>query len=494
MKNRMNWKMMNPLMGGIVLIGCIALSAMGQTLKVGTAEMDITPPNGFPMAGYYHERLAEGVIDPLKARAMVFSGNGEKAAMVAMDLCGVTTDLADQIRKGAAEETGMKYENIVVSATHSHTSPDYYKTLHDYLAGEKGDAGRIAYVQKLIGNAVAAIEKADKEVVIAKLAAGSVLQETPVAFNRRFVMKDGSVQTWQSLKSPNVLKSAGPIDPEIGLVAVKNADGKMLGVLSNFALHLDTVGGTKWSGDYPYFIEKAVRQVHGQGCVSFFGTGCCGDINHSNPDGSARNKTDMIGGTLGQTIVGGLEKLPELKNTRLVVKNTTVKLPLQECGEKEVAESLAILEALDSGQKVEFLKQVWAHKMLMIDQLRHTTPLAAAKAKKPFLRTRKLAGVGEVLPVEVTTIAVGDDLAIVCLPGEVFVNLGLAIKQNSPYKTTLIVELSNSVETIYIPTRAAHAGGSYEVTNSTVKPGSGEMLVEAALGLLRQSRGTSGKP
>ncbi len=487
MKNLTTRKMIDRTLACLMILGCFGLSAAAQALKVGTAEADITPPNGFPMAGYYHERLAEGVIDPLKAKAIVFSGNGQRAAMVAMDLCGVTTDLADQIRQAAAK-TGIKYENIVVSATHSHTSPDYYKTLHGYLGREKGDAGRIAYVEKLIGNAVAAIEKADKEAVEAKLAAGFVLQETPVAFNRRFVMKDGTVQTWQSLRSPNVLKSAGPIDPEIGLMTVKNADGKMLGVVSNFALHLDTVGGTKWSGDYPYFIEKAVRQAHGEGCVSIFGTGCCGDINHSNPDGSPRNKTDLIGGSLGQTIVGGLEKLPELKNPRLVVKNTMVKLPLQECGEKEVAESLAILEALDSGQKVEFLKQVWAHKMLMIDQLRHKMPLASAAAKKPFLRTAKLAGVGDALPVEVTTIAVGDDVAIVCLPGEVFVNLGLAIKQNSPYKTTLIVELSNSVETIYIPTRAAHAGGSYEVTNSTVKPGSGEMLVEAALGLLRQSR------
>ena len=81
----------------------------------------------------------------------------------------------------------------------------------------------------------------------------------------------------------------------------------------------------------------------------------------------------------------------------------------------------------------------------------------------------------------------GRDVAIVCLPGEVFVELGLAIKQGSPFRTTLVIELSNSVETIYIPNRAAYAGGSYEVTNSAVQPGSGEMLVEAALSLLREA-------
>ena len=101
---------------------------------------------------------------------------------------------------------------------------------------------------------------------------------------------------------------------------------------------------------------------------------------------------------------------------------------------------------------------------------------------------------GQSLPVEVHTICLGEELAIVTLPGEVFVNLGLAIKQNSPFRTTIIIELANAVETCYIPTQAAYAGGSYEVTNSTVKPGSGERLVEAVLHQLREARQEIDKP
>jgi hypothetical protein len=84
-------------------------------------------------------------------------------------------------------------------------------------------------------------------------------------------------------------------------------------------------------------------------------------------------------------------------------------------------------------------------------------------------------------------VTLGPDAALVFLPGEVFVELGLAIKQASPFRTTLVIELSQCVETVYIPTRAAYAGGSYEVTNSTLEPGGGEMLVEAAVSLLRQA-------
>ena len=101
--------------------------------------------------------------------------------------------------------------------------------------------------------------------------------------------------------------------------------------------------------------------------------------------------------------------------------------------------------------------------------------------------SRSLAGVGETLPAELTVITLGGDVAIVCLPGEVFVELGLAIKQGSPFRTTLVVELSNCVETIYSPTRAAYAQGSYEVTKSALQPGAGELLVETALTLLREA-------
>jgi hypothetical protein len=101
--------------------------------------------------------------------------------------------------------------------------------------------------------------------------------------------------------------------------------------------------------------------------------------------------------------------------------------------------------------------------------------------------SRTLAGAGDSLPVDVQVISLGPELAIVRLSGEVFVDLGLAIKRASPFRTTLVVELCNCVETVYVPTRVAHAGGSYEVTNSTVKPGAAEILAETAIRLLREA-------
>ncbi|MCA9031707.1 MAG: neutral/alkaline non-lysosomal ceramidase N-terminal domain-containing protein [Planctomycetaceae bacterium] len=458
------------------------------TLRVGLAESDITPPMGFPMAGYYHERLAEGTIDPLNAKAIVFRDGDRAAALVVCDLIGISTDLSREVRRRASMATGIPAEHIVISATHSHTAPDYMKELYLYLGKKEQEPLRAKYIEKLIGGPVDAITQAHASAVPSKLAAGAAMQTTPVAFNRRFVMRDGSVRTWQSLSNPEVVRAAGPIDSKIELLTVRDPEnGSVRGVFSNFALHLDTVGGMRWSADYPFFIERTLRASLGPNVVSIFGTGCCGDINHVDPASTVRNKADFIGGSIGDSIGRQIDELKPLKETRLTVQSRTVQLPLEESTREEVERSVEIVEKARRGEKVEFFDHVTAYKKLILDQLLHSEPHVKAEDHITWGLSRSLAGIGPALPVDVTVMTIGDEVAIVCLPGEVFVELGLAIKQGSPFETTMIVELSNAVETIYIPHRAAYAGGSYEVTNSALQPGGGEVLVQTALELLREA-------
>jgi hypothetical protein len=464
------------------------LAPQESSLRVGIAEADITPPLGFPIAGYYHERLAEGMIDPLKAKAIVFRDGEMQSALVVCDLIGIATDLSKAIRQRASEKTGIPAANIVISATHSHTAPDYMKELYLKLGSERQDPARAAYIEKIIDGPVEAISQAHAAARPAVLELGSARQETPVSFNRRFVMRDGSVRTWMSFDHPNVVRSAGPIDPEIGLLAIRDEQGEPRGVLSNFALHLDTVGGAKWSADYPFFIEQTLKQALGSKVTSIFGTGCCGDINHSNPRQAVRNKADFIGNSIGKSIQRQLGHLQPLEQTDLVVKSRVVQLPLQDATKEDVARSLQILVAVGRKERVDFLEQVQAYKTVMLDQMRHREPHAKNAADLiTWGLSRSLAGIGDTLPAEVTVMTLGQDFAIVCLPGEVFVELGMAIKQGSPFQTTLVIELSNCVETVYIPNRAAYAGGSYEVTNSALQAGAGEMLVETALSLLKEA-------
>jgi neutral ceramidase len=458
-----------------------------RSLRVGVAEADITPPLGFPMSGYYNERLADGELDPLKAKAIVFRNGPTAGAWVGCDLIGISTDLKNEVRRLASARTGIPPECIALSATHSHTGPDYGKALYLKLGGESQEPARAAYIDKLIGGIVEAIASANAAAKPVLLETGSATQNEPVSFNRRGLTRDGSVKTWMGASHPDYLRPAGPIDPEIALVMVRDESGTPLGLISNFALHLDTVGGLKWSADYPFFIERTLRQATGSSLISLFGNGCCGDINHINPRSSVRNKADFIGQSLGDSIVRDLRSLQSVDSQKLVVKSRTIQLPLQDATKDEVAHSIEILDKAKRNEPIEFLDHVTAYKKLIIDQMRHKEPHAKTADHITWGLSRSLAGVGETLPVDLTIFTVGIDLAIIALPGETFVNHGLAIKQASPFRTTLVIELSNCVETIYVPTRAAYAGGSYEVTNSTTMPGSGELVVQNCVELLKEA-------
>lgn len=474
-----------------VVAACSAQAAAAQEpLQVGVAEADITPPEGVPVAGYYEERRATGTRDRLKARAVVFRQGSTQSAFVVCDLIGVAKDLSEAVRRRAADQTKIPASHIIVAATHSHTAPDYTRDLYEYLkpGAEAAERAKHPYAARLVGSITDAIVTAHRRARAAAIEAGVGQQQKPISFNRRFVMKDGAVRTWMRLADPNVVRPAGPIDPDVGLVLLRSAEGgQPLAVLSNFALHLDTVGGTLWSADYPYYLEQALRKSLGREVVSVFGTGCCGDINHVDPSREGRNSTEFIGRSLAATVDKGLARLDAVKEPTLRVRRAVVPVPLQDVSAERVSRARPVLLDARAGKKVDFFEHVAAYKAIVLDQLRHKEPYAKASEFIGWGLSHSWAGVGDHLPVEVQVIALGDELAFVCLPGEIFVELGLAIKRASPFRTTLVVELSGCDETLYVPTRVAYAGGSYEVLNSALKPGSGEMLVEAAVQLLREA-------
>jgi len=458
-----------------------------DALRVGVAEVDITPPKGFPVAGYYHERLATGTIDPLKARALVIRTEKARVAVVTCDLTGIAMDLTAEVRRRASARTGIPAGNIILTATHSHTAPDYAKDLYEFLGTGKSSATtEPPYSAKLVAGIADAIAKANAGAEPALLEAGVVRQETPVSFNRRFLMRDGSVQTWMSLDNPNVLHAAGPIDPEMGLLLVRSPSGRTRGLFSNFALHLDTVGGTLWSADYPYYMEQAARKALDPNLIFYFGNGCCGDINHVDPSKKERNKTDYIGRSLAKTMQSALPGLHKIEQPTLRVRQEIVPVPLQKVTPEQAAQARTLLLDARGGKKADFFDLVRAYKAIVLDQLRNKKPSTKSSDVINWGLSRTWAGIGERLPVEVHAIGLGREVGIVFLPGEIFVQLGLAIKQASPFKTTLIVELANCEETMYVPTRVAAVGGGYEAINSSLEPGSGEMLAEAAVRMLRE--------
>ena len=435
----------------IFTIGCaVATRDTTASLQAGVAAIDITPTVG----DVHYRGSSTGVLDPLMAKAIVFHQGQEQAALVLCDVIGISFDQSDAVRKLVAEKTGIPYENICIAATHTHT-------------GRFSEKAANEMVQK-IGQAVVEAQAAAKPVKLQVAAT----EQYGLAFHRRFVMKDGSVRMNPGFLNPDIVRPAGPIDLEVGILLLRSPkDERPIASLTNFAMHLDTVGGSEYSADYPYFLEQSLKKELGEDFISVFATGTCGNINHFDvskprPQKGHQTTTKYLGQTLARTVVTAMTKLKDASRPSLAVRRNVIQAPLQEYTEEEL--TWAKLPDDKRGPLVQerpFLQRFRASKIRSLAAMRQRW--------------------GNTLPMEVQVFRLSDDVAIVALPGEVFVELGLAIKKASPFATTLVIELANN-SPAYIPTREAFFDGDYEVINSRVKPGGGEMLVDTALRLLRE--------
>ncbi len=449
----------------LVLVSALPLAA--ADLRIGTARVKITPALGTPMAGYYSERAAAGVHDDLWAKSIVIESGATSAALVALDI--ITTDRAfvQEARRLIRETAGIPGENVMISATHAHTGP-VISGSSARTAAFGGDQGlAAAYTKTLPGLIAESVRLARAQLTPAKVLAG-LGREDGLSFNRRFHMKDGSVGWNPGRLNPNILRPAGPIDPSIPVLHFVSRAGQPLALYVNFAMHLDTVGGLEISADYPYTLANLLGAVKGAGMLTMFTLGTAGDINHINvrwadqPKGPA--EAARIGTVLAGAVLHTLPLLEEVPDTPLRCLSATVRLPLPELkpGDVQRAHETTARQG-KGGKEPAFLELVDAFKIMDVEERR-----------------------GQPLEVEVQVITLGSDIALVGLPGEIFVELGLAIKQASPFKYTVVAQLANG-SIGYVPTRQAWTQGNYEVVSARCAAGSGEQLVEAASRLLRQA-------
>jgi hypothetical protein len=279
-------------------------------------------------------------------------------------------------------------------------------------------------------------------------------------------MKDGTVEFNPPKNSPDIIRAAGPVDVEMPILLFRDAKtGQPRAALSVFAMHVATFGGTTYSADYPGRLQDCLREHFGPAFFSLFGQGTAGDVNHFQFGSDRPNPTtDQIGEALARSFLAAVPDLRPIEHPSLAARSIVVKLPLQELTEEAVERAQAVLAGKWVARPA-FLVVVDAWKTLNTQRLRQRD--------------------GDALNDEIQAIRISDDTAIVTLPHEVFVELGLAIKRGSPFRRTFVISMANDLD-FYVPTRRAFAEGSYEVVTSSVKPGGGERLVDGCLQLLRQ--------
>ena len=436
-------------------------------LKVGTASQDITPKLGTPLAGYYSERGADGIHDPLHAKVIVLESGDTRVALVSLDLISTLRSTVEKARSLIEKETGIPGKHVMISATHSHTGPIFSSTRRFDALGGQNELAR-EYTESLPQMIAAAVKQAQSNLSTANAAFATERLET-VAFNRRFHMRDGSVGWNPGKLNPNIVQPAGPTDPEVQVVYFEETTGQPRATYVNFAMHLDTVGGTQFSADYPYVLSDSLARAKNPEMLTLFTIGCAGDINHIHVRWSDKQKgheeAARIGTHLASAVLRSYQHLKtNFSSTEIRISSEMVQLPLPPFTEDQLKTALAVSEQVNSkaNPAPKFMDQVQAFKVLDVHD----------RDGKPQ-------------EVEVQVITLGRELAWVSLPGEIFVELGLTIKAGSPFAQTMIAELANG-SIGYIPTRRAYAEGNYEVVSARCDKGSGELLVESALRQLRE--------
>jgi hypothetical protein len=467
------------LLVGVCLV-CSSQMAAADDFRAGFAAVEITPPIGCRKGGGFNELISTGVHDPLYAKAAVLQQGGVTGALVICDLLSVPEFMTTPTRRVISQSTGIGFANIVICATHTHGGPEYHGPMrnlfHERAIAEKGrdDHEPIDYVQLLgerIRRAVAAalrnLEPVTLEIVRAR--------QEGLAFNRRYHMRDGTVRFNPGKGNPEIERPAGPTDPDLPFLLFRRlSDGRPFAALTVFAMHVASFGGTEIGADYPAHLARGLRRHYGPDFFSLFGQGTAGDINHFNTAaGTPDPSPEEIGEKLTATILKAFPDRKPIESPSLAIRSAVVSAPLYEVTPEQVARARAIMARTDR-KPIDFLLHVDAWRILHNDDFRRRF--------------------GETLPNEIQVFRLGADIAVVALPHEIFVELGLEIKRRSPFMHTLVLSMSQDVD-FYVPTRRAYAEGGYEVVTTPLKPGVGEALVDAAARLLTEiSRGTGRRP
>ncbi len=425
---------------------------MAPTLTVGAAKVDITPPVGTLLAGALKPRESQGVGNPLYASALVIEDEQEsRLALVALDLISLDrSNGGDAAVRLASQATGIPESHVCLTCSHTHTGPYTRQRQRQFINEEWLDA--------LPGKIAQAVAEADDARVPATMSRCRAF-EFRVQHNRRMRFKDGrDVNGWLLRNQVNTdlqcLGSAGPIDPEVGMLAFEDANGDMIAVIYTFALHTASDFGTLLSADYPGVVAERLADAFGPQTVSLYLTGCCGNIN-PNFGGGGHVET---GNRLADAMVPAVESRAPIRKTVLVgARKRDVIVPLRD------------LE-LDQEDRLE--RCGWdpgSNEVFREGQAR--------------LRAEGLTQVETV----VQALHIGDT-GFIALPGEVFVEWGLHVKRRGPFSWNYGIALSND-SLGYLITRDAWEAGGYEALTSVgtfIDVAGVELMVDRGMEMLRK--------
>jgi len=394
--------------------------------KAGMAERDITPTRPVPMWGYgaRHDRLSEGVLDRLRAKALVIQTGTSKVALVGMDLGrGPTLSMMERIRAGVAPR-GIAH--VLICGSHTHHGPVIELTDQPGFGKGKFDDA-VAYAKELPNRIIAAILEADRNLQPAKIGVAS---------------RDLNLNRNRHTKRPE-----RPTDPRLTVIRFDRAlGGSAIGILVHYTAHPVLTPGEvlKFSADYPGYLQAHVEKELKAPCL--FIQGAAGDQSANPPEGKREPRS--YGELLGAEAV-------ELG------RNLTTSTPRQ-------PSLAATIDRFQFTSRVNFKSSI--------------TFLLYARSFFPELIRNYFHELEQGLRPEVTTVVLNGDLAIVGVPGEPFCQHAVRLRQRAYLRTVLVFGYCND-HLLYFPTIEAASEGGYgaDPQVSPIAIGAGETMMNQAL-------------
>lgn len=446
------------------------MAASKNPLQLGISRIDITPQKGTQLAGNIgHRRPMEEVRDRIFANAIIWDDGTTRLCLISANLLSSTNHWSDILRKRVSGILDIPASQVMFHVQQNHATPSLgHLFTFENESSKPMDAwpwllgGDEAYHPWCVEQLCTAVTQALKNMEPVTLEAGRGV-DNRVAFNRRFILRDGSALTHANSEEVDILVAEGPMDPEVGVWNFRTESGESKALLLHHTCH--PCHGfphryviADWTGAWEEEMISAV-----QGSVATTLNGCCGNIHHHDHlSPTPMNDYKKMAGMLAETSRKTLKHAMHAVDTGPLTSLTrTLQIPRRKLTEAEIAEAQAKLDAFPEPEWIEENERVawdWVYAASRLD-------LAEVQKKHAFA------------PYEIQIFRIGD-AAIVGLKGEPFVEGQLDIKLKSPARHTMVVHFCNGYAG-YIPTRKAFEGGGYET-----RTGIGSSHCEEALDII----------
>ncbi len=436
-------------------------------MRIGVSKADITPPIGIRLGGYAARyKGSEGIHDPLHARALYVEGREESVLLIANDLVNVPNHIVTKVRSEIAGRTKLKGSSIMISATHTHSGPSQEGILISDPAISPSESVSPDSVreyfktlpEKMVEVAIEARGCAQN----AKVGWGT--SKASIAFNRR--------------------EKDGPVDREVSVFIARNGSGRAIGSLVNYACHGVVLGDKNYliSADYPGAVASRIENEFGPGHISLFTNGATGDLNPITSVGYACPGTfedvEQLGARVADAAINAMKSISVTDDPPVRSVEKRISLSLVMPSEEQARELVRDQEKAISDLRTQNASEE--------DIKRAESGLSYLKKNLSLIQK---GGLEDKTDITLQVLRIGD-AALVAIPGEPLVEVGLRIKARSPFKPTLVVAYANGYHG-YMPTSESYDRGGYEATPAwwnRLGRGSAETVIEQSLSLIEELR------